>query len=181
MSAIEKIQSFIDNLEERTFYIYLSGIIAALLILSSLIIWHYYSSIHDTQEHIANINEQRDQVRRILATYEQVKKHQKEVNTLLAADEGFKIEGYYKDVLLPELGLSDKQVTAIPSHISMEKFDEVILKATLAGLDMKELCELLQTLDANKRIYTKELEITKSKTRKAIDVTLTIASLEPHT
>jgi len=44
---------------------------------------------------------------------------------------------------------------------------------------MKELTELLQEIELNKRVFIKELEISDSKQANSIDVTLIIATLEP--
>ncbi len=180
MEVIEKIFRFIDNLDSRQFYIYLASSLAILLLLASGIIWRYYSSIHAIQDRIETINEQRERAKRLLSQYENIKKHRTEVDALLAKNPDFKIGGYFGSVLAT-LGLTDKKTTADEySRIDHNKYTEIIFKAKLTDMNMKQLCELLYTLDSNKRIYTKELEITKSKqTRKAIDVTLTIATLEP--
>jgi beta-lactamase regulating signal transducer with metallopeptidase domain len=67
------------------------------------------------------------------------------------------------------------------SQIDHDTYRESILKVELSDMNMKQLCELLDELNKNKRINTKELEITKSKTAKrSINVALTIATLEPR-
>ncbi len=49
-------------------------------------------------------------------------------------------------------------------------------------MNMRELSELLNVLEQNKRVYTKELEVQKSrKSPRAIEVQLTIATLQPRT
>lgn len=182
MKAIENIQHFINNLEEKTFYLYLMGVFAVLFGIMGMIIFHYYSNINSLQERIDTINEQRIKVKRLLAINAQVKKHRAEVDTILASEEGFKISGYFKD-LLARLGLSNKYVVHYTSTVKHEnKYEEHTYKVQLTDMNMKQLCELLNALDQKKRIYTKELEITKTKqARKSLDVTLTIATLEPLT
>ena len=182
MVVIEKIQRFIDDLEDKNFYLYLGLTLGVLLILVSGIIFYYYSARGGLQDRIEMIHEQRTKAKNILSTYEQVKKHKKEVDALMAENVDFKIMGYFDEVLTM-LDLGTKRTTREEiSHVTHEnKYDEHILKAKLTDMNMKELCELLNVLEHNKRIYTKELEIIKSKhAKKAIDVTLTIATLEPR-
>jgi ribosomal protein S17E len=55
----------------------------------------------------------------------------------------------------------------------------VLLNAKFDTMNMRQLCELLDAVEQNKRIYTKELEIIKSKkVPNTIDVNLTIATLQ---
>jgi hypothetical protein len=180
MKALEKIQLYITTLEEKRLYLYI-GIVCAILVgLASFIVMHYYSSIGQLRDEISFINEQRVRVRRLLTAFDQMRKHRAEVDTLFSQEAGFKIGGYFEK-LLARLGLSEKRALITPSHIDHDKFRESILKANLTDINMKQLCELLNELDKDKRIYTKELEIAKSRTTpKTLDVTLTIATLEPY-
>ncbi|HSW73913.1 MAG TPA: hypothetical protein VLG71_02035 [Candidatus Limnocylindria bacterium] len=183
MKAVEKIQSFIDSLEERTFYAYLAGFAGFALIFAVLIIFFYYRSLAHVEDQINFINDKRIEVKRLLTTYEQVKRQRNEVDTLFGEDVGFKIAGYFTS-LLARLNLQDKKTTTDQiSRVEHEgKYQETVLKAQLTDMNMKELCVLLSEIEHNKRIYTKELDITKSKKKpRALDITLTIAALEPKT
>lgn len=183
MKALEKVQSFVDNLEGRSFYTYLAGIISAVLIAAGLIVVFYYKSLYKVEERISTINEKRVEIKRLLTKYEQVKKQRNEVDTLFAEDVGFKIAGYFSSVLI-KLNLQDKKATTDQiSRVEHEgKYQETVLKAQLIDMNMRQLCELLSEIEQNKRIYTKELDITKSKKKpRALDITLTIAALEPKT
>ncbi len=180
MKALEKLQQYISNLEEKKLNLFIGLACAIVTALGTLIILNYYRRAAALREEITFINEQRTRVKRLLTAYEHVRKHRADVDALFSQEEGFKIEGYFLQ-LLAMLGLSDKKGMTTPSHIDHDKYRESILKAELTDMNMKQLCELLSALDQNKRIYTKELEITKSKTaQKAINVALTIATLEPR-
>ncbi len=180
MNIIEKFQHLIDNVDDRTFYLSLTGLLTFIILCVAGIIFYYYSAVGSLYEQIDHINEQRVQAKRILTMYKQVEKHRLEVDTLLTEDTGFKISGYF-NAILGQLGLADKKGgLSTTSHIDHGKYSEAILKAPLTDINMRQLCELLEKLESNKRIYVKELEIAKSKKKnKVLDVTLTIASLEP--
>jgi hypothetical protein len=180
MNIFERIKHFIDNLEQRTFYLYVGGSLLGLLVIIGIILYSYYSALANLEERMLTINEQRLNVKRMLAVYERVKKHKTEVDALMAQEPNFKIISYFDGVLI-KLGLADKKTIQTPSHIEHEgAYSETILKVQLTDMDMKQLCEVLNELEHNKRIFTKELEIIKSKKKKKVlDVALTIATLEP--
>jgi hypothetical protein len=46
-------------------------------------------------------------------------------------------------------------------------------------MSTQELATLLNEIEHKERVYTKSLDITQSKTPRTIDVTLTIATLQP--
>ena len=145
-----------------------------------LIMFQYYRSVSSLKTTISLINDAREQARTILDKGQVVKKEQREIDTIIAKDENFKIGQYFED-LLAKLGLSNKSAPLEVSSPEREgKYRESVLTAKFSGMSMKELTELLQELELNGRVFTKELEITASKKPpNSIDVTLTIATLEP--
>ena len=117
-------------------------------------------------------------MKRILTRAASVQQQRKEVDAILEEDKDFKIGGYFKDVLT-KLVLTSKKAVESPSQIDREgKYRESILNVKFTDMDMKQLSELLNEIEKNKRIFTKELEVTTSrKTPQKIDVNLTIATL----
>ncbi|TET34787.1 hypothetical protein E3J61_02380 [Candidatus Dependentiae bacterium] len=182
MEIIDKIYTYISNLDEKRFYQYLIGFLCTIGLLMLLIMFQYYRSVSSLKSEIAQINVAREQARTILDKGQIVKKEQREIDAIIAKDENFKIGQYFED-LLAKLGLSnkvDKDSLEVSSPEREGKYREEVLTAKFSGMTMKELTELLQELEFNKRVFTKELEITASqKPPNSIDVTLTIATLEP--
>ncbi len=61
-----------------------------------------------------------------------------------------------------------------------EHYSETVANYQLAGISMKQLTQFLDEIDENQRVFTKELEITKSKkVPRAIDVGIVVATLMP--
>jgi len=180
MELMEKIYAYINNLDEKRFYQYVIGFLCAIGLLMLLVMFQYYRSFRKLKTQIEQINETREQVRIILDKGQIVKKEQREIDALIAKDENFKIAGSFED-LLAKLGLSNKKDSLeVTTPEQVGKYREEVLTAKFSGMTMKELTELLQELELNKRIFTKALEITTSqKMANSIDVTLTIATLEP--
>ena len=145
-----------------------------------LIMFLYYRSVSSLKAEIAQINETRKQARLILDKGQIVKKEQREIDAIIAKNEDFKIGAFFQD-LLAKLGLSNKKdASEVTSNELEGKYRESVLTAKFSGMTMKELTELLQELELNRRVFTKELDITASqKPPNSIDVTLTIATLEP--
>jgi hypothetical protein len=181
MEIMNKIQTYINSLEEKRFYQYLIGICVVVLLVIAGIVFQYYRSVSRLKAEITRINEDRNEIRSLLEKAQLDKKEQKEIDAILAKDENFKIAGYFED-LLGKLGLADKQASKaeVSTPAREGKYQESILQAKFSGMTMKDLTELLQEIELNKRVFTKELDITVSpKIPGTIDVTLTIATLEP--
>lgn len=182
MEIIEKVYTYINNIEKKRFYQYSIGLLSLTALIMFAIIFQYYRTIWSLKAEINKINENREEVREILDKGLIVKREQKEINAIIAKDKNFKIAGFFED-LLGKLGLSNKKVSEIDvtSPETESKYQENILTAKFDGMTMKELTLLLQELEMNKRVFTKELEITVSqKIPNTIEVTLIIATLEPR-
>jgi len=183
MNVIEQLRNFVASLEEKEFYTYLGAILTGVVLVVFLMFFQYYRQVNDIIERIDTIDEQRNEAKRILTTAQRVQQQRAEVDTLLGQDPNFKIGGYFEDVL-SKLKLTDKKTTSDRiEHTQIDhegKYKESIRKEKLTGMNMKQVCELLNELEQNKRIFIKELDISKSnKQNKALDISLTIATLEP--
>ena len=180
MEFLNKIQQYFNSLEQKRFFQYMMGFLAGIILIIALLLFNYYRSISRLKAQIIRINEEREETRAILDKATQVKKEQKQIDAILAEDENFKIVGYFED-LISKLGLNNKKSSIeVTSPAREGNYQESILQAKFIGITMKDLTELLQEIELNKRVFTKELDITaSSKQPGTIDVSLTIATLEP--
>lgn len=183
MEFIQKIQTYLDQLDEKRFYQYVSAFLIIVGLIMGGLMFHYYRTIRSLRNQINAINETREEVRILLDKAQHVKKEQKEVDAMIAQDPNFKIAGYFEE-LLTKLNIASKKSSKleVTSPAQEGRYQESVLNARFSDMTMQELTELLKNLDQNKRVFTKELEITVSKkTPNTIDVNLTIATLEPQT
>lgn len=182
MNIIEYIKDALDNLDTKDFYKYIGIALGIILLLVCFIVYRFYSNVsyYKTQTHA--VNTQREEIRELLEKASLIKEQKQEVNAILEADPHFKIAGYFKQVLA-QLGLSSKEViTSVTTQDHGEKdYNESILSVKFADINMKELCELLNVFEQNKRIYTKSLQIQKSRSPRSLEVQLTIATLKLRT
>lgn len=179
MEILDKIKDFIENLELKDFYKYLAATLGVILFIVVFLIFNFYRKIHSLNDQISLINEQRERAQRILTQAERVKRQRITVDAILSKEPDFKIGNYF-DKVVTKLQLNEKKTSIDYSHVeNVEDYKENILKAKLTDINMKQLCDLLNEIEANERIYTKELEIITGKNSKTIDVNLAIATLEP--
>lgn len=179
MKFLEPVQTFINKLDLKTFYIYIIGYSAACLVLSIGISIYYYSSVSSLQKKIKNIDSYREDVHEILEKYATIKQQQIVVEEMLAKDPNFKIaETFGKFVA--ELNLTTQEDPAITITDLEENYRKIELSAKFENITMHQLTLLLQKIEQNPRIATNRLDITKSKKKpKTIDVSLTISTLLP--
>ncbi|MBS1986399.1 hypothetical protein JST99_00490 [Candidatus Dependentiae bacterium] len=182
MKWLESIQTYVTSLDRQQLYRLMGGIAGAIALLIFLVLYLRHSYIEQGFTQLVDINEQREKIKIIATRAERVKKQRQEVDAMLAKDESFTISGYL-EMVLKKLHLSDKTTIGEHSQVDLENgYRESTRKIILSGMNMKQLSELLRELEQNERIYTKELEITRSSRQpQTIDVMLSVATLEPRT
>lgn len=180
----DSLKQFIEGLDEKDFYKYLAGAIIAIVIIMGLILFVNYRSISALKKRTNRLNTNRQAVQEILTTFERVKQQKAAVASILEKDKTFKIVGYL-DELIARLGLTPhKTGTMQQSEEPLEhlpEYNEIKIIVPFTDMNMRQLTELLNEIDKNERIYTKELDIVKSPTKPSLDVTLTIATLQART
>ena len=180
MVLLDKLRSFIQDLDDKTFYQYVAIGMGSIILLIGLIWYTSYRKISFLKKRVMTVNKNRQKLQETLYTFEKVKEQQAHVATVLEKDRTFKIVGFM-DSLLTRLNLASNKLNYHQSEeikVSLPEYTEIKLVVTLQGLNMKQLVDLLQEIDANERIYIKELDITKSTAKPAIDVTFTVGTLQ---
>lgn len=183
MNILTQIRDFLENLDSKDFFKYIGITIAIILFFVNIMIYRFYSNVNYYKKQIQALNMQREEISELLEKAALIKEQKQEVNAILEAEPNFKIEGYFIKVL-EILGLSNKQVstTVTTQERGEQNYNESSLTAKFTDINMKELCELLNVFEQNKRIYTKALEIQKTrKSPQTLEVQLTIATLKLRT
>lgn len=180
MELLNKIRNYIIQIEENQFKKYLMGACGAIVLLLLGLMYLHYSRMTYWRKQINTINGYREIVKTIVDKDELVLRQRTEVNTILSENPDFKIDGYFTE-LLARLGLErNKKETSITyADRGDTEYREVLLNAKFDAMNMRQLTELLNQIEQNNMVYTKELDISKSKKiPNTIDVTLTIATLQ---
>ncbi len=183
MVILDQLKNFIQDLDEKQFFRYLAGLLLTLVLLISMILFFNYRKVHTLKKDIARINNNRSTLQSILTTYERVKQQKADVAAMLEKDKNFKIVGYM-DMLVNSLNLGSFRTNYTQSSEvkeSLPEYIEIKLVTNFTDLNTRQLVELLHEIEKNERIYTKELEITRSASKSALDVVLTIATLQART
>jgi len=183
MEFFKKITDFIQDLDEKDFYKYVGLFFGAIFIIASFMIYRYYSQVSTYTKEIEEINDKRkDNVRRLLSEERDLETKQKEADDMLKKGVDFQIKGYFEN-LLKKLNLFEyrKEDGNVTEKEIDDKYRELEFTIELDGMDMAQLCALLDELEATKRIKINLLEIRKSQKPDAIDVTLMISTLSLKT
>ncbi|KKP29656.1 MAG: hypothetical protein UR12_C0004G0027 [candidate division TM6 bacterium GW2011_GWF2_30_66] len=180
MEFFKKITDFIQDLDVKDFYKYIGLLFGLIFIIISFMIYSYYSQVSTYTQQIEEINDKRrDIVKRLISESKIVEIQQKEADDMLKKGTDFQIKGYFEDLLkkfnLFEYRREDGNVTE--KEID-DKYRELEFAIDLDGMDMAQLCALLEELEKTKRININLLEIQKSQNKSdAIDVHLKISTL----
>ncbi len=180
MKILEPLEQSIAQLDAKTFRNYLIAFFVLLTLILGLILYRYYSSVSYIHKNIRRVNEERELVKDIALRYERVKEQQRLVEALVKKNPGFKILDYFNTILNQHRIMNNLVRKPETRKTDLDTgHTEVTLLANLSGLNMKTIAELLDTLERNERINTKEVEITKPANGRTVNLNLTIATIEP--
>ena len=179
MVLLEYIRDYIGRYDDRQLKraFVLTG--TALFCIIVYLFYVKHKNREDFLLRISSLNKERVRTQKIISLRSLLKSERQDADLLLNEDKNFRLLDYF-NILMKEIGLvpsSDPQVAA-PRDLDMG-YNEIELTALFMNINMKQLVVLLENIDKNKRIYTKELVIDKSQKTPTIDIKLTIATLEP--
>lgn len=176
------LKNFLRDLDSRAFNRFCALFFAVVVGLICLVFFYYYHAASDFERKMRRVNQQREEARAILQEHALVQKQRVEVDAILAKDRNFTIAQYFLSIVA-ELGLT-KDMSKEPSTTQSDLnngYSETQLNAAFKEMDMKQITELLYKIEQNDRVYTKNIMILKPPKATKLDVTLTIATLQPKT
>ena len=183
MTFFDNLQARISRLDKKTWYQYLAITAAVFFLIVGLILFFYYSSVSRWQQKIEEINEMRQEAKSVLNKAVRVQKDRAQVMALLEEDPNFKIREYMQG-LFERVGISLQDNISLQTSVSttttQDGYREDLATYQLVGITMRQLTELLNEIEENKRVYIKDLEISKSKkVPHTIDVDIKVATMMP--
>lgn len=180
MSMIVRFKNFLDELGSREYKKYLIVTIGLFIALIALLFYWHRTKVAYLEQSLRKLNRERQQARELLEKHTIVQQQKIEVDEILSQDKTFKIKEYFTQTV-NDLRLNNKVAKdfEISEPQDLENgYSEIKLDASFTKMNMKELSELLYTIETSRRIYTKELVITKAPESQSIDVTMVIATLQ---
>jgi hypothetical protein len=175
---ITPLARFLQEAEKKELYRYLVLCGGIVLVLIALFFYWHFSTMSSLQSSFSALNKARTETRRILQEHTLVQQQQDEVNAILEKDKNFIIADYFTTLLeMLQLKVYNSKEPSVSVENLNNGYIEEKLDAGFTNMNMQQLCQLLDKIERNERIYTKELSITKALKSPTIDVTLTIATL----
>lgn len=180
MTFFETLETRISQLDKKTWYTYLAITGGILFAIIGAILFFYYSSVSRWEQRIAEINESRQEAKRLLDKAERVHKERAQITALLEQDPNFKILEYIRDVLERTGIAGNVSAESVVPTTGDDNYQVNVATYQIMGITMRQLTEFLNELEKNPRVFTKELDISKSKKiPRTIDVGVTIATIMP--
>ncbi len=179
MKVISPVSAFIENLSKKEFSKFIIGFFACIICITGYLLYHRQSKIIDLTSKLYSINKERIKTQQAIQIHAELKNQRRDVDVLLDQDKNFRLLDYF-NTLTQQLGLNNLATSVVSSpHDLGIGYNEIELTVSINSINSMQLVSLLEAFDKNKRIYTKELLIEKSKKNSSIDVKIVIATLEP--
>jgi hypothetical protein len=179
---LKPIERFVATQGKKELQKYLLIYLGSILVIASILIYWQTSSAISLNKKILAINVQRAKAQEVLSRAEEVASQKSIVDKALKDGQKIKLQHYF-ELTINKLKLQNhlKKNETFISHLEnlrTQGYSEVRVEASLINLNTKQLVELLDEIERNTIIYIKYLEITKSGKAPAIDVLMTIATLQ---
>lgn len=180
MTFLEKIRDAIKEWETRDALLYLGAFLTGLVILFGLTIYLHYRKVSYYQTALKSVENMRNQTKKIISDFKAVTAQKEKVEEILAQNKNFRVGEAYQ-LILEKTGLISRQTdqsTPTSGETTSGK-TEIFVTSHLAGINMKQLTDLLVDIAEIPQMYVKDLVIKKNPTSPAVDIDITVATLEP--
>ena len=179
MMILDSFRDFIRGLDKKEFRLYTIIYVGiCVLFVSGIIVRHIYL-VQDAKEKIQQLNNARKQVQEILTQFKGVEQQRAQVDALLKKDKNFYIQKFFQSSA-QKLNVFKHATDKIAKQKLENGYIEENLSINLTQITTKQLCELLQDIENEPRVYIKFVDITKMNTTKKINVSMSIATLIPQ-
>lgn len=173
--VLDTFRLFIQRLSKKAFkrfaFIY---IVICIAIVMGIIIRHL-SLVNQSKEKIIQLNKARKSIQEILTEFGQVEQQKNKIDAILKKDK-FRIQKFFQDIAQKyKVHFTEKSSTK-----SMENgYTEESLYVTISQITTKQLCDLLEDIEKEQRVFIKFVDIAKMGTAKKINVTMDLATFIP--
>lgn len=179
MFDIQSVKDYLYSLNQKESIRLMAAFFMCCVCIIGFLLFRHTSLLHEIEQKTKVLQKARRDVQTILTEYEQMKNKKTEVDLILMKDKNFYIKKYYQDTI-KELQITNESSSNLMTQSWPNGYEEESLQINFSQMSMKQLCEFLQALQSNQRVFVKDLDITKgSSMTKKINATLTIATLKP--
>jgi hypothetical protein len=181
MEFLDSLRDYIKNVEDRDLYKYVAIFFGALFLLFGLLAYFHYNRLNKYANEIKKVDSARNQTKKLLKDYKVVQAQKQRTEEILAQNPNFRIGEAYQSII-QKSGLAGKlqDQSAPTTGESFADKIEMQVNSQFTGLSMKQVTDLLAEIAATPQLYTKELTIKKVPNMSAVDVNITVATLEPR-
>lgn len=177
MFDLEFIQDYLYGLNQKeairiiVVYFVFFGLVVGFLF------FRHFNLLHDIQEKSKLLNKARQEIQVVLTEYDNLKNKKNEVDQILLKDKNFYLVKYYQDTI-QNSSITNKTCSALVVQTGPAGYDEESLQIGFSQITMKQLCEFIESVQGNHRVFVKNLDITKGPVPKKINANLTIATFK---
>jgi len=180
MNILQSCKDFLQNIPKKNLVQISAGVVFAIILLViGTIMWQNYT-MNVLKKNLDKINKLRTESVTLINQYQEVLEQQEYVSELLNKDKTFKIKEFFDDMvkeLFLERNVGNTAEVSEPQDLG-NGYDEIRISAQFTSITTKQVCEILEKIEQNKRLYVKELTLSKVEQSSSLDVSIIIATLQ---
>lgn len=176
---MHKYTELIFKLNKKDFLRLIVAIATLTALLAIFLVYLFFHQKHTLLKELQNAYKQRNEAYQLIEKNNEIQRQKAVVSQLLEKNSDFRLMQFF-DTLIDSLRLTqyveNKQLTT--TELENNTLTELALEVKIANINMKQAVEFLEKIEENERIYIKKLEIKKAGKLPAVDVDITIATLQ---
>lgn len=179
MNLIKNYARKIFNLS-RQYFLKLCAVIAlCILCVSVLFIYMFYHQKHKLLNNLTTVYKQRNESQDLVFRNNAIKQQEEIVTELLKKNKDFKLLQFF-DSTIDQLRLTKYVISKGSPKIESKNssLSEISLDTKISNINMKQVVEVLQKIEASEIVFIKKLDIKKTGKMPTVDIELTIATLQ---
>lgn len=162
MEALNKIASFIQNLDSKQSQKLIASILGGITLGICIVTYVIQQNKTELIEKIKQLNTLAEKAARVIADNKRMTDEEFRLKDILDKNKDFTIKGFFEQ-FCRDMGIAPEAGWDTRTETINEKFDEISLPAVFKNQTTEVLVKILDTLDKKEIVYLKELTIKRDK------------------
>lgn len=179
MIFADKILNFLTKLSRKDFIRMLVAIISIVVLVSSALIYYFYYKKSYVTAEIKKIYTFKADTQKYIVLKKEIESQKEALSKNISENSKFKLVDFFdniKDSL--RLNNSIESTNIKINNIANSDYNEINLEISIKNINTKQLVDLMASIEESTRVYIKNITIKKANKLPAIDVGMTITTLQ---
>lgn len=179
MMISDKILNFLAKLSRKDFIRLLISIVSTVALISGGLIYYFYYKKSYLANEIKKIYAFKADTQKYIFIKKEIEEQKENLSKIISEDPKFKLVPFFENIQNSlRLSGSVESTNLKINNIANSDYNEINLEISIKNINTKQLVDLMTSIEDSPRVYIKNINIKKANKLPAIDVGMTITTLQ---